>query len=150
MPQTLLSSSSSPRNSHELYAPSPGNSSTHLTPSDDDESDDGPSMLADPEAFELQPITRGRDVRRRSGALPLPIPGSRGGDGAGILSRQPSVSSTKSYELYTPDEDRKVLGKLDRRLVGFMALLYCLSFLDRSSELGFSLCRMPSYIKWAA
>ncbi|KAF1955782.1 MFS general substrate transporter [Byssothecium circinans] len=47
--------------------------------------------------------------------------------------RRFSVSSVQSYELYTPDEDEAVLRKLDRRLVAFMALLYCLSFLDRSN-----------------
>jgi hypothetical protein len=45
-----------------------------------------------------------------------------------------SVDSARSYELYTHDEDRAVLRRLDRKLVSFMALLYCLSFLDRSSE----------------
>jgi hypothetical protein len=49
-------------------------------------------------------------------------------------ARRASIESAQSYELYTPDEDRVVLRKLDRRLVAFMALLYCLSFLDRSSE----------------
>jgi hypothetical protein len=44
-----------------------------------------------------------------------------------------SADSVQNYELYTPEEDKSVLKKLDRRLVGFMALLYCLSFLDRSS-----------------
>ncbi|KAJ9669404.1 hypothetical protein H2201_000271 [Coniosporium apollinis] len=38
-----------------------------------------------------------------------------------------------SYELYSPDEERAVLRKLDRRLVLFIALLYMLSFLDRSN-----------------
>jgi hypothetical protein len=49
-------------------------------------------------------------------------------------ARRASIESAQSYELYTPDEDRAVLRKLDRKLVSFMALLYCLSFLDRSSE----------------
>jgi hypothetical protein len=43
---------------------------------------------------------------------------------------------------YTPAEERKVLKKLDRHLVLFLALLYMLSFLDRSSKFmvsGFSL-----------
>ncbi|KAF2459023.1 major facilitator superfamily domain-containing protein [Lineolata rhizophorae] len=50
-------------------------------------------------------------------------------------SRTPSESesSIQSFELYTPDEDRTVLRKLDWRLVPFMALLYMLSFLDRSN-----------------
>ncbi|MCJ1417749.1 hypothetical protein MMC32_004094 [Xylographa parallela] len=37
-----------------------------------------------------------------------------------------------SFMLYTPDEESKVLKKLDRRLVLFVAMLYMLSFLDRS------------------
>ena len=35
---------------------------------------------------------------------------------------------------YTPEEERVVVRKLDRRLVLFLALLYMLSFLDRSSK----------------
>jgi hypothetical protein len=49
-------------------------------------------------------------------------------------TQRASMDSAQSYELYTPDEDKDVLRKLDRRLVAFMALLYCLSFLDRSSK----------------
>lgn len=58
------------------------------------------------------------------------------GEDDGLLPsiRRPSLDFVQSYELYTPDEDRVVLKKLDRRLVLFMALLYSLSFLDRSSE----------------
>lgn len=37
-------------------------------------------------------------------------------------------------ELYTPAEERAVVKKFDRRLVLFVALLYMLSFLDRSSK----------------
>jgi len=61
----------------------------------------------------------------------------REGDEDGSFSssmQRASLDSTQSYELYTPDEDRTVLNRLDRRLVYFMALLYSLSFLDRSSE----------------
>ena len=38
-----------------------------------------------------------------------------------------------SFMLYTPDEERVVVRRLDVRLVLFVALLYMLSFLDRSS-----------------
>ncbi|MCJ1477725.1 hypothetical protein MMC13_006398 [Lambiella insularis] len=38
-----------------------------------------------------------------------------------------------SFMLYTPDEERNVVKKLDRRVVIFLALLYMLSFLDRSN-----------------
>lgn len=47
--------------------------------------------------------------------------------------RRASVSTVQSYQLYTPDEERAVVRKFDRRLVLFMALLYMLSFLDRSN-----------------
>lgn len=50
------------------------------------------------------------------------------------LSHSASSSSTvHSYELYTPDEERAVVRKLDRNVVLFMSLLYLLSFLDRSN-----------------
>jgi len=42
--------------------------------------------------------------------------------------------ATQRYDLYSPEEDKKVLKKLDRRVVLFIAFLYLLSFLDRSSE----------------
>jgi hypothetical protein len=47
--------------------------------------------------------------------------------------RRANVSTVQSYQLYTPDEERAVVRKFDRRLVLFVALLYMLSFLDRSS-----------------
>jgi hypothetical protein len=42
-------------------------------------------------------------------------------------------ASVQSFELYTPDEERAVRRKLDTHLVLFVALLYLLSFLDRSN-----------------
>lgn len=38
-----------------------------------------------------------------------------------------------TFTLFTPDEEAAVLKKFDRRLVLLIALLYMLSFLDRSS-----------------
>lgn len=43
-------------------------------------------------------------------------------------------SSVASFQLYTPDEEAAVRRKFDRKLVLFVALLYMLSFLDRSSK----------------
>ena len=55
-------------------------------------------------------------------------------------ARAASASSTvASFQLYTPDEEAAVVRKFDRRLVTFLALLYMLSFLDRSSECPFTL-----------
>jgi hypothetical protein len=39
---------------------------------------------------------------------------------------------------YSPEEEREVVKKLDRKLVLFLAILYLLSFLDRSSQLNIS------------
>lgn len=50
-----------------------------------------------------------------------------------LRSRRASASTVQSFMLYTPDEERSVIKKFDRRLVLFVALLYMLSFLDRSS-----------------
>ncbi|KAK3318284.1 major facilitator superfamily domain-containing protein [Apodospora peruviana] len=44
-----------------------------------------------------------------------------------------SVSTAASFQLYTPDEEKAVVRKFDRKLVVFVALLYMLSFLDRSN-----------------
>jgi len=41
----------------------------------------------------------------------------------------------KQYQLYSPEEERKVRRRLDRRVVLFIAFLYLLSFLDRSSKI---------------
>lgn len=45
-----------------------------------------------------------------------------------------SNSIDQSFTLYTPDEERLVIKTFDRRVVLFIALLYMLSFLDRSSK----------------
>lgn len=47
--------------------------------------------------------------------------------------RGTSPSTVHSFQLYTPDEEQAVVRKFDRKLVSFVALLYMLSFLDRSS-----------------
>lgn len=49
------------------------------------------------------------------------------------LERSASASTVASFQLYTPDEEAAVRRKFDRKLVLFVALLYMLSFLDRSS-----------------
>ncbi|KAG9979522.1 MFS general substrate transporter, partial [Aureobasidium melanogenum] len=64
-------------------------------------------------------------------------------------------SSVRSFELYTPDEEKSLLRKLDTRLVLFLALLYMLSFLDRSNignakvaGLSTSLNLSPAQFEW--
>jgi hypothetical protein len=87
---------------------------------------DGLPVIKEPNSIELrtiahrdEPVSKDEDVED---------------DNLVPSARRASIDSAQSYELYTPDEDRAVLRKLDQRLVAFMALLYCLSFLDRSSE----------------
>ena len=50
-----------------------------------------------------------------------------------LSHRRTSASTIQSFMLYTPDEEKSVIKKFDRRLVLFVAFLYMLSFLDRSS-----------------
>lgn len=50
-----------------------------------------------------------------------------------LRSRRASASTLQSFMLYTPDEESSIIKKFDRRLVLFVAFLYMLSFLDRSS-----------------
>ena len=88
-------------------------------------------MVDGTDAYELRSMSPTSDATPRSNdGLRAPY------ENASLLPspRRFSMSSVQSYELYTPDEDQEVLRKLDRRLVLFMAMLYCLSFLDRSSE----------------
>ncbi|KAK2591623.1 hypothetical protein QQS21_010692 [Conoideocrella luteorostrata] len=63
------------------------------------------------------------------------ISGSRpnGAAPARNAERTLSVSTVASFQLYTPDEELAVRRKFDRKLVLFVALLYMLSFLDRSN-----------------
>lgn len=82
-----------------------------VTDDEDDESDDDGH---DHRGSSRGMMTRGRRKGRRSVAAA-------------------SVATAESFELYTPDMERAVVRKFDRRLVVFVALLYMLSFLDRSS-----------------
>ncbi|KAL3955399.1 hypothetical protein ACCO45_010962 [Purpureocillium lilacinum] len=59
--------------------------------------------------------------------------GSGSGARAMRSARRPSASTVASFQLYTPDEERAVRRKFDRRLVLFVTLLFMLSFLDRSN-----------------
>ena len=124
--------------------------SAHLTPDsdDDDDSDDSDpgrtngsrrgglplGIDGDEEAYELQDRGPGRYSRvdRNTFYEQENASGSREGRGGG--GRAISASSVASFELYTPDEERAVVRKFDRRLVLFLSLCYMLSFLDRSSE----------------
>lgn len=63
------------------------------------------------------------------------------GDHSGYESGQEfqpkEASRARSLPEYTIAEERKVVKKLDRKLVPFLALCYLLSFLDRSSKFNY-------------
>jgi hypothetical protein len=111
------------RKAQESASHNSDDASPELTPSPRSSSSatDMP-MIEGANAYEMRPLDHDLRVQNEEVAGLLPSP------------RRFSMSSVQSFELYTPDEDRAVLRKLDRRLVSFMAMLYCLSFLDRSSK----------------
>lgn len=127
MARTMRSPSPHPGSHHD--ASSTDTPSSEFTPSPRSShslsSSAGIPGAGDSETYELRVLTpRGRSPARDSHDENAALRGAR----------RLSIDSVQSYELYTPDEEKAVLRKLDRRLVMFMALLYCLSFLDRSSE----------------
>lgn len=59
-----------------------------------------------------------------------------GDDDEGYESHDESKPGSGSgIAKYSPDEEKEVVKKFDRKLVFFLAILYLLSFLDRSSQL---------------
>lgn len=100
---------------------------TRFTP--DSDSEDGLEIdhgEGGTENYELQ--SRGKDVEKDGSGDE-----EDGGEEDDHTRRRASVSTVQSYQLYTPDEEKIVVKKFDRKLVLFVALLYMLSFLDRSS-----------------
>lgn len=108
---------------------STGSQTTRLTPeqdSDDSDLDFDHSELGD--GIELQTRSRlgnGQDVEDEGSLEEADRRQHR---------RRSSASTMMSFQLYTPDEEKSVVRKFDRKLVLFVALLYMLSFLDRSSS----------------
>jgi hypothetical protein len=117
-----------PRTSDKMPSAKSSNSSTssnaRLTP--DLDSDDSDFEMAEQgESYKLQP--------RAGGSAGVDDGEDEEADEKYSRRRGASMSTVQSYQLYTPDEERAVIRKFDRRLVLFVALLYMLSFLDRSS-----------------
>ncbi|OBT68535.1 hypothetical protein VE03_01673 [Pseudogymnoascus sp. 23342-1-I1] len=107
--------------------PSDSGSSSHanrLTPEHDSEDSDLEDDYDGHESIELQPQDKEANFE---------APLRTGDDGSYAPPRRGSTSTTQSFQLYTPDEERAVVRKFDKRLVLFVALLYMLSFLDRSN-----------------
>ncbi|KAI9052773.1 hypothetical protein LZ554_003046 [Drepanopeziza brunnea f. sp. 'monogermtubi'] len=115
---------------------------TRLTPGSDSDSDSDLDMGMDMgelgvlgESFKLQ--RRGRDAEKLEAGIEEEeeeeVEEENEDDEEHPIRdrRRASVSTTQSYQLYTPDEERAVVRKLDRKLVTFVTLLYMLGFLDR-------------------
>ncbi|GAB7355084.1 hypothetical protein MBLNU459_g5671t1 [Dothideomycetes sp. NU459] len=87
----------------------------------------------DADGIPLEPLRNHQketDIERDDSALPAKDTEPRYSDDA---SDDEDGIGMQSFELYTPDEERRVLKKLDTKLVLFVAVLYMLSFLDRSN-----------------
>ncbi|ORX95800.1 major facilitator superfamily domain-containing protein [Clohesyomyces aquaticus] len=149
--------SSHPHRHDSSSRSTPSHVSPTLTPSSEDEiadhAEESEAVTEDKtyagESYQLRPLAprKGASTSASASASRSGRSGARGeddgdeelgeddGEDTTFLrgERRMSVGSAQSYELYTPDEERAVVRKLDRRLVLFMAMLYCLSFLDRSN-----------------
>lgn len=113
--------SAGPRSSHD----SPD--SARFTPPSNDEGEDVLADLDEGEGYELRPLQSSSKTQQLD---------ENDSDEDDLDSRPPRRirrTSTQSFELYTPDEECLVRRKLDTHLVLFVALLYMLSFLDRSN-----------------
>ncbi|KAG6008020.1 hypothetical protein E4U54_008758 [Claviceps lovelessii] len=107
-----------------------------LDDSDDDEDEDEDED-DDDDDYDLRSEVGGSETYEMIAA------GGGGGSGDGSARttreddesrRRGSGSSTvASFELFTPDEEAAVRTKFDRKLVLFVAMLFMLSFLDRSN-----------------
>ena len=99
--------------------------------------------VSDEEGYELKDLTfhepHEGEIAGRDGESYSRLNGFEGVDEGSDFrkSRRASNSTTQSFMLYTPSEEKTVIKKFDRRLVLFVALLYMLSFLDRSSTSSF-------------
>ncbi|KAH6676813.1 major facilitator superfamily domain-containing protein [Halenospora varia] len=114
----------------ELSPHSSSTSNTRFTPQSDEEDSDL-EMDGHGESYQLRSRIHDEEKVWDAGAM------SEGGEEEEYTRetgrRRGSISTVQSYQLYTPDEERAVIRKFDRKLVLFVALLYMLSFLDRSN-----------------
>ncbi|KAI7525114.1 MFS general substrate transporter [Hortaea werneckii] len=115
---------------------SSGSSSAHVgsnryTPeegSDDDELED----LEESEGYELKRLNKSGS-KRRSTVEDAVGDDDHDDDEDEVPATRRRTASVASFELYTPDEEHRVRRKLDTHLVLFVAMLYMMSFLDRSN-----------------
>jgi len=111
---------------------------SHFTPESSSDVEDALDHQDGPQAIRMKTLDRRETERvgRQSDEAASFLPHHSLAAAGGI-----DDTADETFELYSPTEDAAVLRKLDRRLVLFMALLYMLSFLDRSS-----MCFVPCYI----
>lgn len=107
--------------------------SIELTLDDSDEEDLRSIVGSGSDVYELRERDTSRD---RNGSAIWDAEAGDDEDDADrplVAGRSRSPGSVASFQLYTPDEEQTVRRKFDRKLVLFVALLYMLSFIDRSS-----------------
>jgi hypothetical protein len=111
-------------------------SSAHLTPdADSDDGQDVTGTLDGPSDIALRRLSKDESFNPGRNYAEDDSNSEEDSDSEDALEgSKRRRKSVQSFELYTPDEERAVVRKLDRKLVLFVALLYMLSFLDRSSE----------------
>ncbi|KAI0484715.1 major facilitator superfamily transporter [Xylariaceae sp. FL0804] len=104
----------------------------------------GPAGAGGSQSFEMRDLgsdedededgEKGGGRRQRQRQRQRARPGPAGaGTATKRRTRRHSDSTVASFQLYTPDEERAVVRKFDRRLVAFLGFCYMLSFLDRSN-----------------
>ncbi|MCJ1266741.1 hypothetical protein MMC22_006626 [Lobaria immixta] len=86
------------------------------------------------EMFEMEDLTKSSGYPRHSDVTSLYDVDDEGSEKENsAVDRRDNNSVDQNFTLYTPDEEQSVIKTFDRRIVLFIALLYMLSFLDRSN-----------------
>ncbi|KXT14249.1 hypothetical protein AC579_6712 [Pseudocercospora musae] len=140
----MFTSKHQPANGSDIHTSPPSSADRAFTPASDKDSADYLTLTEN--EFELEHV--GRDGKRVIyEASEDAVAGAQKSDEAeededgddinnALLAqgRRPSrASSSHSFELYTPDEEKAVIRKLDVKLALYVAFLYMMSFLDRSN-----------------
>ena len=87
--------------------------------------------------FELEPVSSWRPKLPRTASDSSLLSEAKSYQSAGEHVEHVEhidASETESVKTFTADEEKAVIRKVDRHLVLFLAFLYMLSFLDRSSK----------------
>ncbi|KAH0562333.1 hypothetical protein GP486_002976 [Trichoglossum hirsutum] len=146
-----------PKGGSPIRSSSPSASTAQMTPDSNSDSDSDMDAGRGVESFEMKSFAEG--AGKRQGAGPMSHHGEgysrdMGDDDESedeehetrARDRRPSDSTVQSFQLYTPDEEQAVVRKFDRRLVPFLAFLYMLSFLDRSTSSQALVTSFPSLL----